>query len=202
MPFGICGAHRSGKTTLARAVAEKLEIHFEATNTSEVMRAKGFEMVSDMSVERRIAAQEALLDHHEELLHRLPRPVVLDRTPLDMIAYMLGEVTMHNTSAELGTRIMEYVDRAHAIAATHYDSIFVLRPLPVYEVAEGKPPLNPAYQWGFQMLAEGSMAVLADDINCYRIPTHDPKSRIRLVTGVIQKRLAEYEKVRNEPIFN
>lgn len=202
MPFGISGAHRSGKTTLARELSVMLGIHFEETKTSDVMRAKGFDMTGAMTIERRVEAQEILLDHHIELLGKLPRPVILDRTPLDMAAYMLGEVTMLNTDHVLGCRIQKYVDKAMKATTDHYDTIFVVRPLPLYVIEDGKPPDNPAYQWAFQMLLEGSLWTLAGDLNAMVLPYDNHQARIRQIASDITKRLSVYEKARESLRFN
>jgi len=154
--FGFAGAHRTGKTTLAKAVAERLGIRYYDASVSRIMMEKQIHSVSDLPILQRIEAQEYLLQRHLEDIAKLPRPCITDRTPLDFIGYMLGEITMHNTPPEFHQRIGLYVDTCVAAVRMHYDTVILCRPLPVYEVDPTKPPENVAYQMKVQFLIEGA----------------------------------------------
>lgn len=160
MSFGLSGAHRSGKTTLARALSEQMQIPFFETSTSKLLAEKGINAVGDLPLLQRIEAQEYLIEKHWELTQALPRPFISDRTPLDMIAYTLGEVTMHNTDLQTAQRIQRYVERCLWVANHTYSGILVLRPLPFYEKDDTKPPENPGYQTMIQMIVEGALEQL------------------------------------------
>ena len=73
-----------------------------------------------------------------------------------MIGYCLGEVTMHNTTPQLGERISAYVLECLEATLTHFDTVIVIRPLPIYTVDRKSPPLNLAYQNLVQLLIEGA----------------------------------------------
>lgn len=163
--FGFAGAHRSGKTTLARAVAEKLGILFHETSTTQVCKELGLDPVRPgMSFPDRMNVQTAILSHHLDLLRTLPRPCIVDRTPIDMAAYLLAEVAMHTDLAGGGDR--EAFDRFDNLAARtlnialeamnrHYGLVIIVAPLPTYVAEEGKPPVNLTYQLHIDALIRG-----------------------------------------------
>jgi len=154
--FGISGAQRTGKTTLAKAVAEKLKFHYHDSSVTKIMREFGINPVGDVPLGERIKAQEFLLEKSCDALRQAPRPAITDRTPLDFIAYMLGEVTMHNTAEEFHEPIQTYVKNCLAAAEKYFDMILIVRPLLTYKAADDKPPPNRAYQSAIQYLIEGA----------------------------------------------
>jgi hypothetical protein len=104
----------------------------------------------------RLRLQEFILEKFMDRVKAAPRPAISDRTPLDMIGYMLAEVTMHNTPIEFHDQIQRYVDKCLAETVLHFDMILMLRPLPIFEVDPTKPPPNRAYQSAVQFLIEGA----------------------------------------------
>ena len=163
--FGFAGAQRTGKTTLAKAVAERLGFHYHDASVSRFAREYGVNAVGDLLMLERIMLQEYILKRFVEEIHKAPRPAITDRTPLDILAYMLGEVTMHNTAPEFHERIKKYADQCLLETTRHFDLILALRPLPVYLADPDKPPLNRAYQSMVQMLIEGA-AQNVDGVVC------------------------------------
>jgi hypothetical protein len=156
MSFGFAGAHRTGKTTLAKRVAEDLGYHYHDASVSKIMKEAGINAVGDVPIEQRMEAQEFLLTRYLRDLAQAPRSMVTDRTPLDMIGYMLGEVTMHNTTAEVGDRVHAYFERCIEATVQHFDTIILVRPLDNYVADPKSPPLNRGYQDLVQMIIEGA----------------------------------------------
>ena len=190
--FALIGAHRSGKSTLARLTAEKMGIHFHISNASAVMREKGINMVADMSAEERLMAQNILLDIYLEQLGAAPRPAITDRSPLDMAAYMMAEVGMHSGEPEFGEAVKSYVERCLAATEEHFDSLVLVNPLPVYAIEDGKPPVNAGYQWHIHFLIEGLSSSLAKGCKLYRISEMDLEKRVKGLTETLTARLAAY----------
>lgn len=155
--FGFSGAHRTGKTTLAKAVAESIGATFYEVNTSQVCKDLGYDAISDMTLGDRIDMQEGLLDHHVAQLKSLPRPLITDRTPADFIGYTIAEVGMHGTSKALSEKIDAYVKRAQIELVANYQLCMVVQPLDFYKLDPTSPPENPAYQMHIQMIIEGVM---------------------------------------------
>jgi hypothetical protein len=189
MLFGFAGAHRSGKTTLAKAVAETLGIHFHPFGISEKAKLMGYNSVSDLPIEERIKLQEALLDMHLDEVDDLPRPCITDRTPLDMIGYMMAEVTMHNTTEAMGDRIHKYMEQCLKATKTNFDMVIVTRPLPIFELDPKSPPPNLAYQWQHQLIVEGSAAQISDTVEVHTLISTDFKSRMSATCDTVVMRL-------------
>lgn len=189
MAFGFSGAHRCGKTTLARLVADDLGMHFHDASVSKIMREAGINAVGDVPPEQRIEAQEFLLRRFLSDLKKAPAPLLTDRTPLDMIGYCLGEVTMHNTTPEQGARINNYVDACINATITHFDTIIIVGPLKgAYTVDPKSPPPNLGYQRLVQMIIEGAAAQVSHTIGCELITTTDLTERRSYAVELLHER--------------
>lgn len=184
--YGLSGAHRSGKSTLAKAVAEKMQIHYFACSTTEIARAAGFDPVAPMSFMERVACQMAILHGYTKQLREAPRPAITDRTPLDMAAYMLAETTMLS-DPNAGGAITKYVYDCCRLTAEQFDVVFLVNRLPGYTVEPGKPPANFAYQWKHELLLRGILS--SANLESAVVATPDLDERVNLVTTVIGQRL-------------
>lgn len=150
MRIGFCGAHRTGKTTLARAVAQELELPLLESKVSEVARKCKF----NMAIDNRITPFG--LDYQAHVLASLVKPLtnsvagitgfVYDRTPIDAAAYMLCDATASAGSPETREFAMQYVDECRKMTRENFDIIFLVPPGIAVEETDGKPPVNPLYQ--------------------------------------------------------
>lgn len=157
------------------------------------MQEGGFDPVAPMGIEERIEAQEWLLLRYMELADGIPQPFITDRTPIDMAAYTLAEVSMLNTSLELGQRIDLFVQTAIASAAAMFDTMMVARPLPVYDAQPDKPPPNPAYQAHIQILIEGmAYHMLGERVTVGFLTVADHAQRLEACNNLMQRRLNEF----------
>lgn len=189
MTFALVGAHRTGKSTLARRLSEDMGLHYHDASFGRIAKELGFAAVAPQDVAQRVVMQEQVLKRYEEELGDVARPFITDRTPLDMIGYMLGEVSMHNGLApELQDRIAVYAE--HCIDATerHFDSLIVLRPLPVYTVEEGKPPPDRAYQQAVQMIIEGGAMQVMHKMPVFVIRSSVMERRVEQAAAFVANR--------------
>lgn len=166
-------------------------MNFHDASVSKIMREAGINAVGDVPLEQRVEAQEFLLKRYLKDLQWAPRPLITDRTPLDMIGYMLGEITMHNTDARLGARIQDYVEECLGATITHFDTIFVVRPLLTYVEDPDKPPMNRAYQSLVQMIIEGAGNLCEDAIYINHIDVEDLARRRELANDILRERMDE-----------
>lgn len=199
MLYGLVGAHRSGKTTLAKRIAEDLGIHLHLTSTTEVAQKYGFDPVAPMSLKDRIRMQLILLTEHCGQLDKLPRPLIVDRTPLDYMAYMLAEVGMvsHMTaSPEILLLIDKFITACLNATRQHYDCLYYLDPLEEYVMEPGKPAENPAYQRHIALLIQGALYQLHGVVNHVIIRSTDPEFRSEFIHDNIVERLDEIGKMR------
>ncbi|PZV17827.1 MAG: AAA family ATPase [Pseudanabaena sp.] len=141
--LGLCGAHRTGKTTLAIALSSHLNIPFIRTTTSQVFADLGLDPAEPMDFITRLFVQNHVLDAAEQVWQNSAVPFVSDRTPIDMIAYTLGDI-QGKTEVEFDL-LNQYIDRCFASTNQFFQNLAIIQPgIPlVYE--EGKAALNVAY---------------------------------------------------------
>lgn len=141
--LGLCGAHRTGKTTLAIAISSRLNIPFVRTTTSQVFADLGLDPAEPMDFKTRLFVQNHVLDAAEEVWQNSVTPFVSDRTPIDMIAYTLGDI-QGKTEVDFDL-LNQYIDRCFASTNQFFQNLAIIQPgIPlVYE--DGKAALNAAY---------------------------------------------------------
>jgi DNA polymerase III gamma/tau subunit len=177
--IGFSGAHRTGKTTLAREFASVLEFQNLETNTSKFLKDNAdIDVCNITSLHERIKVQKIILGKHIEDI-KSGKNIVTDRTPIDMLAYTLGELTMNNAPEDVWAEFETYRQIALEATSRYYDIIFVTQPLPSYEQEAGKPKANLAYQWQIQYLIQGIISAKEIDIGMIAtILTTDRKARL------------------------
>jgi hypothetical protein len=141
--LGLCGAHRTGKTTLAIAIADRLNIPFVRTTTSQVFAQIGLDPAETMDFKTRLFVQNHVLDAAEQVWQSSPQPFISDRTPIDMIAYTLGDI-QGKTKVDFDL-LNQYIERCFASTNQFFQNLAIIQPgIPlVYE--QGKAALNAAY---------------------------------------------------------
>ncbi len=158
MIIGLIGASRTGKTTLARRLAEDFNFTFHQTSISESAKAIGIDPVAPMSLRQRVMLQQHLLIDFVGQVEQIEGPVIVDRTPIDMAGYLLAEFHMQShltTDEELQQQVVEYVDTCVTVMNSRFLAAMICRPLPHYEVVPTSSPYNPAFQLHSQLVMEG-----------------------------------------------
>ena len=89
--IGFSGCHRTGKTTQAVALSELQGIPLVESCASKVFKNSKFRASKSLSLKDRLAIQDEILDIQHQKWLEVPE-FISDRTPLDMIAYMLKEI--------------------------------------------------------------------------------------------------------------
>ncbi|OIP78788.1 MAG: AAA family ATPase [Oscillatoriales cyanobacterium CG2_30_44_21] len=151
--LGLCGAHRTGKTTLAIALSSQLNIPFVRTTTSQVFAQLGLDPAETMDFKTRLFVQNHVLDAAGQVWQGAASPFISDRTPIDMIAYTLGDI-QGKTEVDFDL-LSQYIDRCFASTNQFFQSLAIIQPgIPlVYE--EGKAALNAAYIEHINILVMG-----------------------------------------------
>jgi len=203
MLFGLTGAHRSGKTTLARAVAEELGIDFYETSISKTAKSFGYDATGDLSLMDRLHLQTLLLQNHLEELDKRSRPLICDRTPLDFLGYLACEFTMKNgdnVDLEVLRQAANFADKCLEATRSVYDFVFYLAPLPDYVVEDGKPSENPIYQMHHALVVQGGISELKEQVNSALIFDTDWDVRKDFLHETIVQRLDVIDRERRSAI--
>lgn len=151
--LGLCGAHRTGKTTLAIALSSQLNIPFVRTTTSEVFAKLGLDPAETMDFATRLYVQNHVLDAAEQIWQSSISPFISDRTPIDMIAYTLGDI-QGKTEVDFDL-LNQYIDRCFTSTNQFFQTLAIIQPgIPlIYE--QGKAALNAAYIEHINVLVTG-----------------------------------------------
>ncbi|HQR33504.1 MAG TPA: AAA family ATPase [Blastocatellia bacterium] len=141
--IGLCGAHRTGKTTLAMELARLTGKQFVRTRVTEIFKQHGLHAAQEMDFETRLGIQYRILEACESDWQQAAGDFVTDRTPIDFLAYTLGDVQgkteVHQADFD------HYIERCFDLTKSFFDTLVILQPgIPLAE-AEGKAALNKAY---------------------------------------------------------
>ena len=143
MNIGLCGSHRTGKTTLAGSISEKFKLPFVRTFTSEVFRKYGLDPAKPMDFTQRLWIQHKVLDAAEVAWSAQQGHFVTDRTPLDMAAYTLGDI--QGATVVDVAEMEDYMDRCLNTTNKYFDTLVLVQPgIPLVH-EEGKAALNSSY---------------------------------------------------------
>ncbi|MGE8141800.1 hypothetical protein ACQKOE_07480 [Novosphingobium sp. NPDC080210] len=201
MRIGFCGAHRSGKTTLAKIVAEEYGLNFVDSPASKIVKDFEFDMARDNRLDFHngslgdsnntgVSMQWAI---YLSLINAIDnntwggKSFVSDRTPLDVAAYMLADATAYAGEEWSQGEAMRMVQRAILDTERMFDMVLLVPPGIQFMVEDGKPPLNEAYQEHHHMLCRGML--FDEDLDLFwdeiRRTTHTIEDRMDFVHGMI-----------------
>lgn len=158
MSVGLCGAHRTGKSTLARAYADKNGVAFLETRTSAVFKRLKLSPKKDYDFRTRLKIQEAILDDAIALYsEERTSDWITDRTPVDMLAYTLADVQRANLDHEDSDRLQRYMEKCFRVTNMFFSTLVLVQPGIEVVEEEGKAPGSPAYIEHLNSLAMGLM---------------------------------------------
>jgi len=194
MRIGFTGAHRSGKTTLARLVSTEYGLHRVESPAGAIAAKYGFDMGADnrLALQKQpdentgVDMQQCIMD---ELTTRLRGrdSFVVDRTPIDVAAYMLADATAGAGDADARHCAVKMVTDAINLTQELFDVVILVPPLPIFVEEVGKPPMNQAYQDHHHFLCRGML--FDEDLDVWwdeiRRDTFNLSERMDLVRGAI-----------------
>jgi predicted ATPase len=151
--IGLCGSHRTGKTTLAKEVARKTGLEFVQTSTSEVFLQNGLNPSEPMDFNTRIWIQNKVVSAAEEVWRAVQGRFITDRTPIDMMAYTLADID--GTSSVDFFALEKYLDHCFQVTDSLFSHLVILQPAIPLVHEEGKAALNRAYMEHLNILMQG-----------------------------------------------
>lgn len=144
--LGLCGSHRTGKTTLAKRYAEKNGLEFVETSASAVFKEMGLDPAKTYDFATRLTVQEAILTAFDKVYAKhVSKLTITDRTPLDLMAYTLAEATGEAVRSEDQARLSAYIEKCFDVVNKRFLALIVIQPGIQLVQAEGKGAMNSAF---------------------------------------------------------
>ena len=143
LKLGLCGSHRTGKTTLAEAISQELGIPFVKTDTARVFRQNGLEPSGSMDFKTRLHIQHSIIAAAQDIWNMENGPFITDRTPVDMMAYTLGDIR-GDTPADF-SKLENYLAHCFDAANKTFTMLIIIQPAIPLIYEQGKAALNRAY---------------------------------------------------------
>lgn len=196
--IGLMGSHRTGKTTLAKEFAAIAEIQFVETSTSKVFRENGFDPQANYDMATRIRIQNLILDDAEAkymAAEAAGKDFITDRTPLDMLAYLLADVQRQGTSEEEDSMIARYKRRAFQVTNRYFTALFLVQPGIPLVADPTKAPILWSYMDHLNSLMMGLMCDEQTQASKNYIPRNmlDLHERVRAINNAMRKTVERHE---------
>lgn len=142
--LGLVGSHRTGKTTLAQAYAEKTGAMLVTMNVGALQKELGYDSSNQSyDFDTRMAIQEHLLQRFDEIYEAIKGlNIVCDRTPLDLIGYTMLAVNDDLSEAQ-SERLTKYVTDCINLTNERFTTLVTLQPgIPLTESDTSAKPVK------------------------------------------------------------
>ncbi len=191
MNLGLCGGHRTGKTTLAQAIAQKKNIPFVKTDTSAVFKKFGLDPAESMNFGTRLKIQHKILEAAIAIWEQESRFFVSDRTPIDMMAYTIGDI-QGKTEVDFN-ELEDYLNLCFNATNKFFAKLVIVQPgIPlVYEV--GKAALNLAYIEHINILVLGLCGGLCEVLSGGLSEGLDSDRRLKSTVMCLDRQITNHE---------
>lgn len=155
--IGLFGAQRVGKTTLAQHYAELHGIRYLRVSAADVLARHGATARDYYPLQRRLSLQRAVLDDFSEKWQgacEQDLPFITDRTPLDLYAYMMADIS-RDCPSRLAPAITHYFDDCVQAFYSYFNCAILVQPgVPLVEDPKSAPASVP-FMRHFNTLALG-----------------------------------------------
>ena len=141
--IAFCGAHGTGKTTLAIALEQKLGIPYIPIDASDVFLQCKFHPSDKLDIRNRLFVQQKILEKAERIWFDVDEPsFICDRTPLDMAAYLLADIGNGELEERMQRRVMVYLQDCFNVTIRYFDKIVLVPPAIAFVEREYKAAIN------------------------------------------------------------
>ena len=181
MKLAICGAHRTGKTTLLNALDINLPI--VQTQTSKVFLDNELDPAGDYEFDIKLAIQHKVLAHYREAYADAGENFVTDRSPIDALAYTLAAVN-NSTPDKYSNRLREYADMCVA-DMKQFSRVFVLPPILPLVHAENKGAITQAFIYNIHATLLGLLVHHKIDFDIIPPCCHTVKQRVDFIKSLL-----------------
>ena len=200
--IALLGAHRTGKTTLAKAYAERYEIPFVETNVSGIFKELGVDPAKLNNIEERIGIQLEILKRTSDLYqtHATFGGFIADRSPLDMCAYTLADIGNEVLPETTDKAVLGYIKSCIEVTNKYFATLLLIQPGLPLVAAEGKASLSPSYIEHLNTLMLGLMVDSRVTVPHYYIPREmtDHESRLSALEEAVARSIGKVERHYNK----
>ena len=151
--IGLCGSHRTGKTTLAEALSKKMGIPFLKTSTSMVFKQHGLHPAQVLDFKTRLWIQHRVIEAAVAVWQTEKDSFVTDRTPIDFMAYTLADI--QGATVVDFAELEAYLALCFEVANQCFTKLAVLQPAIPLVFEPGKAALNRAYMEHLNTIVQG-----------------------------------------------
>ena len=155
LKIALCGAHRSGKSTLAKAFAKEHGIKYLDMGTSNVARRLNIDVSKQVSPEDRKRLQTGLLSHYAQEI-RTSGSWIADRSVFDLILYCFMEYPSEYDW------VTAYAADCELLASHLTHLVYVPSVIPV-TAEEGKASIAPDVLLKADLLIRGCVSRFIED---------------------------------------
>lgn len=193
--IGLCGSHRVGKSTLAKAYSEKFAVPFCQTTGSQVFKDLGYSPQNDLDFVTRLTIQEAILKSFEAQYSKMGRLFIADRTPIDLMAYTIADVTRAPLGEGVELRLQKYIQDCIALCNKFFGILVVVQPGIELIADETKAPISDGYIEHIAKLTVGLAVQESISASHFYIPQKmtNLKERVMCVDYAYRKSMAKLE---------
>lgn len=180
--YGLIGAHRVGKTTLAKAFSVPLYLPYAEVSVSSLIYAAGYNPRDQYDIETRFAIQEHVLIRSCEIYDSKPCSI-WDRTPIDFLMYMTADI-LRDFSPELEARFASFKQKCLEAHDRFFRDSCVIQPGIHIIDSETSAPPSPAYIDHLNLIVVG----LANDLHYHVMPKDilDLQQRVDYLTDIFK----------------
>lgn len=162
--IGLSGAHRTGKSSLAKLFSEKYEIPYVETQVSKIIKSLGFSSNVNYDMATRIDIQTEVLKETVKLWDIQTTEFITDRTPIDMAGYMIANATQGDLTIEFDGKFQQYINECKEITNKFFGKIIVIPPaIPIVE-SDGKANTTKTYIEHIGCVISGFIQLNAQDM--------------------------------------
>jgi hypothetical protein len=142
--IGLCGSHRTGKTTLAECISKQTGIPLIKTSTSAVFEQHDLHPADDLDFKTRLWIQHRVIDAAVHIWQEAENGLfITDRTPIDFMAYTLADI--QGTTEVDNNELENYLIHCFEVTNQFFTQLFILQPAIKLVYEPGKAALNKAY---------------------------------------------------------
>lgn len=126
--IGFTGAHRTGKTTVAKLLSAEMGCEFIQTSTSKIFLDNGLSPAESYNIDTRLRIQNIVLLDAVEKWGNAKSSFVTDRTPIDFIAYTLANIKQEEITEFYDLKIQKYINDCISATNLHFSHVFEVMP--------------------------------------------------------------------------